>query len=63
MQTITVTCHTPDCGNNGVPIEIAYDPVEFGPFHGVCGPCGQPLDDVQTREHSDDLGDADASGE
>jgi hypothetical protein len=53
----TVTCHTQGCGNAEIPIDVphprAWDeasedftgpPVE--PWTIVCGPCGQPIQDV-----------------
>ena len=53
--THTVTCHTPGCINNGVPIQM---PLVFDEDTGdglihtdssadvQCGPCGQPITDV-----------------
>lgn len=49
-ETVTVTCHTPGCENEGAPIEMpsGYEMdgvwVEHTAF--MCGPCGQPIDDV-----------------
>lgn len=53
----TVTCHTPGCENDGVPIELDH-PLTMNDETGVadgppvdpwvieCGPCGQPITDV-----------------
>ena len=50
----TVTCHTGGCENDGIPLQLdltAYDLETGEPIPGelcpvVCGPCGQPIDDV-----------------
>lgn len=52
-MTITATCHTPDCQNDGV--EIAVDVVTEDPETGealpaptfLCGPCGNPITDIE----------------
>jgi len=44
---MTVTCHTPECENAGVPILVVYDDA-YGTPGVTCGPCGQPIDDVGT---------------
>lgn len=47
----TVTCHTPDCANQGVPLEmnLTYED-EDGNTQAItsvyCGPCGQPITDI-----------------
>jgi hypothetical protein len=52
----TVTCHTDGCENDGVPIEMDLTVEwvdEWGETHTstvtsvVCGPCGQPITDIQ----------------
>lgn len=47
MAEMTVTCHTPECENAGVPILVVYDDA-YGTPGVTCGPCGQPIDDVGT---------------
>ena len=50
MNDYTATCHTPDCGNNGVPIPVQWDDA-WGPGPNVsCGVCGQPITDVTPTE-------------
>lgn len=51
----TVTCHTEDCPNAGIPIDATTTWVdEDGVTHPVdfvvCGPCGQPIDDITETE-------------
>lgn len=52
----TATCHTEGCQNNGMPVDVGERPTS-DPMTGeplppdfewtiVCGPCGQPIDDV-----------------
>ncbi|HEY7487131.1 MAG TPA: hypothetical protein VH912_21930 [Streptosporangiaceae bacterium] len=50
----TVTCHTEGCDNNGVPLQLdltVYDPDTGQPAGTtstvICGPCGQPITDIQ----------------
>lgn len=44
----TATCHTPDCENAEIPIEmgppVIVDDLPPGPIY--CGPCGQEITDV-----------------
>lgn len=40
----TVTCHTPDCGNAEIPLDIQV--VDTDSPVVICGPCGQPITDV-----------------
>lgn len=47
MRTVTLTCHTPGCGNAAAPIPLDVDP-DVSAF--ACGVCGQPITD--TREAS-----------
>lgn len=50
MHEYIATCHTPGCGNNGVPIEVGWDDA-WGPGPNVsCGVCGEPITDVTTTE-------------
>lgn len=49
-ETVTVTCHTAGCGNEGhsivMPAGIWMDG-EWQPTEAyVCGACGQPIEDV-----------------
>ena len=52
MATVTATCHTDGCGNNGEPITFDEPLDENGQLisllNVVCGPCGQPITDVTT---------------
>lgn len=53
----TVTCHTPDCLNADVPIEIDLtfvddDGVEQTIATVVCGVCGQQITDIQQTEEA-----------
>jgi len=56
MAQLTVTCHTPGCMNAGAAIVLAYDPDDGPPGAVVCGPCGQPIDDItdQPDDQPDD---------
>lgn len=38
-----VTCTTAGCRNEGVPIEVPYDPDSTV----VCGVCGEPIKDIE----------------
>ena len=38
MSTLTITCHTAGCLNDGLPIVIEYDPAD-PPDAAQCGPC------------------------
>lgn len=48
----TVTCHTPECVNAGVPIDLELTSVDPETGETVtatsvqCGPCGQPITDI-----------------
>ena len=48
-----VTCHTPDCENYGITLNLAltYTDPETGEQTHVdavqCGPCGQPITDIK----------------
>lgn len=48
MAEYTATCHTPGCGNEAIPITMEWDgtPLDFC----VCGPCGQPITDLDPPE-------------
>lgn len=45
-----VTCHTPDCGNADVALDMTMTDPDTGdvivPDSYVCGVCGQPITDV-----------------
>lgn len=49
MATVILTCHTAECMNSGIPLELPYDP-EFGPLTAYCGPCGQEITDIEEAE-------------
>jgi hypothetical protein len=47
----TVTCHTPDCENEGIPISLELDYTDEDGNPGtvtdvICGPCRQPIGSV-----------------
>jgi len=51
MTVVTATCHTVGCGNADIPLAIVTpDP----PGLIVCGPCGNPIEDVTQRERNGD---------
>lgn len=60
-----VTCTTPDCLNNGIPIDVGEhptDPETGEPIEGwrvICGPCGQVIgpDDATTEDAPEDAPD------
>ena len=47
----TVTCHTEDCGNAEIPIELNLTYEQDGEIVAVdgvaCGVCGQPITDIK----------------
>lgn len=43
MVDVTLTCHTPGCGNEGVPIAMQ---VPEGTTAAQCGACGNPITDA-----------------
>jgi hypothetical protein len=46
MVTVTVTCHTENCGNAGHAI-VMQVPSDVGGFS--CGVCAQPITDIQNE--------------
>jgi len=44
MAEFTATCHTDECGNNGMAITLEYDE-ENPPGVVYCGACGQEITD------------------
>lgn len=51
----TVICHTKDCENEGVPIELELGYTDDdGAVHEtatvICGPCGNPITDIAEEE-------------
>lgn len=60
------TCHTPGCGNAGIPIDVDTEiETEDGGTITVgvqCGVCGQPITDV-ADDHPDPDADPDADAD
>lgn len=48
----TATCHTPGCGNDGIPIAGLIHPINedtgepWEPWSVYCGVCGQQITDI-----------------
>ena len=42
---VVLTCHTEECGNDGVAVTLT---VPDGAVTYTCGACGQPITDVTT---------------
>lgn len=50
-----VTCHTDGCPNAGIPLDVQLSWTDDdGETHEttdiVCGPCGNPITDIESRE-------------
>lgn len=52
----TVTCRTPDCGNEGIPLEMNLTLEMDGEVITIdtvqCGVCGQPITDIEQGDAS-----------
>ena len=46
MIEATMTCHTPECVNEGIPLVLLCEDV---PESCVCGPCDQIIEDVKYK--------------
>lgn len=47
MHRAIVTCETPGCGNELLPIDV---PISWPEYIVICGGCNQPITNVQVLE-------------